>query len=122
MAVLGIWVGAVSLLRSRKGPLPMASLGVVTMTISSSLIWYHHLVFLTIPLTYLILSQEAGQRAWIPRLGWVALGLIQLDRLVEFRFGMPPLLAIAGYLIIYVASLAVVLDARRQRLEYQTNS
>jgi hypothetical protein len=122
MAVLGIWIGAVSLLRSRKGPLAMASLGVVTMTISSSLIWYHHLVFLTIPLTYLILRYNAGQRAWVPIVGWAALGLIQLDRLVEFGLGMPPLLAILGYLLIYAASLAVVLDARRQGLEYQTIS
>jgi alpha-1,2-mannosyltransferase len=112
IAVLGIWIASAFLLPSGKSPLALASLGIVTMTISSSLIWFHHLVFLTIPLAYLILGQEAGQRAWIPRLGWAALGLIQLDRLVEFRFGMPPLLAIAGYLLIYVASLVTVLDAR----------
>lgn len=74
--------------------------GVTVITLASSLIWYHHLIFLVIPLAWLGL---AGPLPWARRTALAALGLIQLTRLVEFGLGWPPWPAVLGYLILLIA-------------------
>lgn len=75
--------------------------GVAILTVSSSLIWYHHLVFLALPLAWLALA--APRRPPWPGLALLALGLIQATRPIEFGLGMPPWPAVAGYLILVIA-------------------
>jgi hypothetical protein len=75
--------------------------GVAILTVSSSLIWYHHLVFLALPLAWLAL---AAPRRWPwPGLALLALGLIHATRPIESGLGMPPWPAVAGYLILVIA-------------------
>jgi len=75
--------------------------GVAILTVSSSLIWYHHLVFLALPLAWLALA--APRRSPWPGLALLALGLIQATRPIESGLGMPPWPAVAGYLILVIA-------------------
>jgi hypothetical protein len=75
--------------------------GVAILTVSSSLIWYHHLVFLALPLAWLALA--APRRSPWPGLALLALGLIQATRPIEFGLGGPPWPAVAGYLILVIA-------------------
>lgn len=75
--------------------------GVAALTVGSSLIWYHHLMFLTIPLAWLGLTAAQGSRRQLAAL--LALGLIQATRPIEFGLGMPPWPAVAGYLVLSLA-------------------
>ncbi|MCX7792339.1 MAG: DUF2029 domain-containing protein [Chloroflexaceae bacterium] len=75
--------------------------GVAILTVSSSLIWYHHLVFLALPLAWLALA--APRRPPWPGVALLALGLIQATRPIEFGLGMPPWPAVAGYVILVLA-------------------
>ncbi|MGQ9925817.1 MAG: glycosyltransferase family 87 protein [Chloroflexaceae bacterium] len=75
--------------------------GIVILTVSSSLIWYHHLMFLTLPLAWLALA--APPRSPWPGLALLALGLIQATRPIESGLGMLPWPAVAGYLILVSA-------------------
>lgn len=80
---------------------PVLACGVAILTVSSSLIWHHHLVFLALPLAWLALA--APRRFPWPELALLALGLIQATRLIESGLGMPPWPAVAGYLILVIA-------------------
>ncbi|MCS6883171.1 MAG: glycosyltransferase family 87 protein [Oscillochloridaceae bacterium] len=75
--------------------------GVAIHTVSSSLLWYHHLVFLALPLAWLALA--APRRPPWPGLALLALGLIQATRPIESGLGMPPWPAVAGYVILVIA-------------------
>lgn len=102
LVILGTWL-AVLLLRSSKEDLePVALLGIVSLTISSSLVWYHHFLFLVLPIMYLLFRYE---NSWLVWLGWAGLSAIQLDRVVEHAFKWPPLLSQVGYTTIFVAMI-----------------
>jgi len=104
--VLLTWIGALFFHVKKSNPVALLCFGIVSMTVSSSLIWYHHLVFLLMPILFLILSAEvqtpAGQAGLLLTL--VGALLIQIDRVVEARLGVPPLPSIVGYLAIYLAA------------------
>jgi hypothetical protein len=111
VATLGAWVAIAAMWSRRKPLLASACLGIVTMTISSSLLWHHHLVYLVIPLFYLLLNPGPYRNRGVTTLGWIALGLIQIDRLMEVALQIPAFFSIAGYLLLYAASLVALLGA-----------
>lgn len=103
---LVFWI--VALVHSRKHVNATAALnfGIVTMTISSSLIWYHHHVFLLAPIVYLLLStqKESDVGYAILFLTLSGTALINSNRVFEYLLNIPPITAILGYLMIYLAS------------------
>lgn len=123
VGVLGLWVGVLFWQGHRPNPTALLNFGIVGLTISSSLIWYHHLVFLLAPLAFLLLSANPQQRQGQNILLLILLGvvLININRVLEIRLDLPPLASIAGYLAIYLASgLSLGLPASQpatQRLE-----
>ncbi|HEX2915984.1 MAG TPA: glycosyltransferase family 87 protein [Chloroflexia bacterium] len=105
-SVLMVSAWLVTLVWPRRKPElePVLLLGIVVLTISSSLIWYHHFLFLIIPLLYLLVKYEQHWLAWI---GWGGLAAIQLDRVVEHAFRWPPVITVAGYLLLFGGMLVV---------------
>jgi Glycosyltransferase family 87 len=100
--VLLIWV-IVLFRRSKSGePYQLVALGLVTMTIGSSLIWFHHLTFLVMPIMYLLATTRLT--SVIPRLVLASVFLIQSNRLFESVTTLP-LPSIFGYLLLYAAVL-----------------
>lgn len=100
---LGLFATWTALCWRRRGDHDGAALafGVAALTVGSSLIWYHHLMFLSLPLAWLGLTTPRGsRRQWAALL---ALGLIQATRPIEFGLGMPPWPAVAGYLVLSLA-------------------
>jgi len=83
---------------------------VAILTVSSSLIWYHHLMFLALPLAWLALAVPR-RSAWAEA-SLLGLGLIQATRPIEFGLSMSPWPAVAGYLILVGAWEARVWGAR----------
>jgi hypothetical protein len=83
----------------------LLAFGLVTMTLSSSLIWYHHLLFLVLPLTLLLWNQtpRIARNPWLILLASTAVCLIQVNRFIEKELHLPPFAAILGYLSIYLA-------------------
>lgn len=71
--------------------------GVTVVTLASSLIWYHHLMFLVIPLAWLGFAAPSRWMRWAALL---AVGLMQITRLIEFGVGLPPWSAVVGYLLL----------------------
>lgn len=100
LGLLGSWA-AICWRRRGANDRAILACGVAILTVSSSLIWYHHLVFLALPLAWLALPAP-GRGPW-PGLALLALGLIQATRPIEFGLGMPPWPAVAGYLILVIA-------------------
>lgn len=102
LALIILRLAALVALRGRHvKPGSLLSLGVTTMTISLPLVWFHHLVFLLIPVLYLALSLDASNKddqviAVLLLSGIVA---INASRLLETRIGVP-IGAMAGYFAI----------------------
>jgi len=103
--VLLVWV-IVLFRRPKSGETyQLLALGLVTMTIGSSLIWFHHLTFLVIPMLYLVATTRLT--SIIPRLVLASVFLIQSNRLFE-SVTTVPLPSILGYLLLYAATLYAV--------------
>jgi hypothetical protein len=103
--LLAVWVGAILRYRRKTSVVDIYYLGVVTMTIASSLVWFHHFVFLVFPIFYLMLPNEL--QPWhktIANLTVIAFLCIQSDRMVTQIIHMP-LSAMFGYLLLYVLAL-----------------
>jgi hypothetical protein len=100
LAFLVVWVAVLLWRRPAPGPPDVLSLGVATLTISSSLIWFHHLTFLAFP----ILNGLTSKVKLIWLLTALGFGLVHVDRLVEGKLSVPPLASITGYLLIYAAA------------------
>ncbi len=83
------------------------------MTVSSSLLWYHHLVFLLPSFLWLAMGEEAARPSWPAPLAWAALALVQTDRFFEVALRIPPLFSIAGYLALLAACLGAALAGLR---------
>ncbi|MBX0327903.1 DUF2029 domain-containing protein [Oscillochloris sp. ZM17-4] len=91
-------------LRDRRGdPRPLLALGVLVMMIGSNLVWYHHLVFLAVPLAWLLIGTTVGGPALA---GLIGLSLVQLAGPATFVLGLGPWAAAAGYLTLFGATLA----------------
>jgi Glycosyltransferase family 87 len=107
-----LWLWVVWRSRSGRYDVPgVLALGVVVMTLSSSLLWYHHLVFLVLPVSYILLRQHlSAKELWLVL---VAVLLIQSDRFVQAASGIPPLPSVAGYLLVLV--LVATLTLREQQ-------
>jgi len=114
--LLGAWLLTAALLRRRLEPGAALNFGLVSLTISSSMIWYHHLVFLAVPALSILFS-DARMRGAGPRQHLVLSGLflINLSRFFEFRLLQAPALAIVGYLCIYLAAGWLVWASRSKR-------
>lgn len=110
LGVIVGWIGIVYKRRGKTATVTLAALGVTTMTISSSLIWYHHLVFLVFPLTMLLLDQRSARHHTLQSSAIVALGLIQVDRWFELNMALVPICAMLGYLLVYAACVVRALD------------
>lgn len=90
------------------------SFGIVTLTISSTLLWYHHLTFLVVPFGYLLYFCWTDKRLTSLRLPSVlALFFIEIGRAVEFTFLITSILTLMGYLLLYVCLLTAI---RRKKL------
>ena len=104
--LITLWLVSLLALRVRHiAPGALLSLGVATMTISSPLVWFHHLVFLLLPVLYLTLTLDTSHKTDQVMAVLLLAGIVAINasRLVETRIGVP-LGAIAGYFAIYVAS------------------
>jgi hypothetical protein len=75
---------------------------ITVMTISSSLLWYHHLVFLVMPLVVLLLDTEERVANWPVIFAGISALLIQAARLAEFR-ALGSWFLYAGCLSLFVA-------------------
>lgn len=109
--VLLSWLGAAALGSRRKPAAALLGLGITTMVTSSNLIWFHHLTFLIIPFACLVLSRTswASREAGVTVCSLVAFGLVHIGRLVEYPLDIPPVAAIAGYQLLFAASLMKVI-------------
>lgn len=96
LGLLAVWVG---LCWRGRAAVPALAWGVAMLTVNSSLVWHHHLMFLTLPLAWLALGGPTGRLG----LALLALALIQLTRPLEMGLGAAPWTAVAGYLIILAA-------------------
>ena len=108
--VLGIWLATSYFPQDKVAPAAMLSFGVITMTISPSVIWFHHLVFLIVPILFFLLNTNtktrSGQLKFLLVVG--AAFLINASRMAEFRLTVLPIFSILGYLILYIsAALAI---------------
>lgn len=105
LGVLVTWLGVV-VSRRTFSQLPLALLGVVTMTLGSGLVWFHHLVYL-VPALVLLPARFRNSRPFVPIATVVSLAFLQSDRLLELSFPCPPVASILGYLLLYVTTLLV---------------
>ncbi len=114
--VLASWIAAILLTRNKTNKATLLSFGVVVMTISSSLIWYHHLVFLLAPIIHLLLfaNKEAKLGRVILFLTLSGTILINSNRIFEYWLIIPALAAISGYLIIYLTTALSLADTSGQ--------
>lgn len=103
---LVFWIVALVRSRKRVNATAVLNFGIVTMTVSSSLIWYHHHVFLLAPIVYLLLStqKESDLGNAILFLTLSGTALINSNRVLEYLLNIPPIAAISGYLMMYLAS------------------
>ncbi len=92
---LGGWLILTWRRRKRDDATSLAVLGIACVGVASSLIWYHHLVFLALPVFFFLLRGRLAARA-VATVA-VAFGLIQLDRMAEVLLLWPPVLSISGY-------------------------
>jgi len=105
VSLLAIWIAVILRYGRRASVVDIFSLGVITMTIASSLVWFHHFVFLVLPIFYLMLP--TGLRPWhkmLANLTLIAFLSIQADRMVTQIIHIP-LSAILGYLLLYILAL-----------------
>ncbi|NNJ10180.1 DUF2029 domain-containing protein [Chloroflexales bacterium ZM16-3] len=101
IALPTLWLLRVAISR-RGNPRPLLALGVLAMTIGSSLIWYHHLIFLAVPAAWLLIGTASRGPALAGLLG---LTLVQISRPVEVGLGMGPWSTIVGYLVLLGATI-----------------
>ncbi|NTV64412.1 MAG: DUF2029 domain-containing protein [Oscillochloris sp.] len=94
----------------RHDPRPLLAIGVIAMTLGSSLIWYHHLIFLAVPAVWLLLGTNDQRTALLTLL---SLSLMQISRMIEFGLGWGPWFAVAGYLLLLGVAFARVRRAYR---------
>ena len=113
---LASWIAAILLTRNKTNKATLLSFGVVVMTISSSLIWYHHLVFLLAPIIHLLLfaNKEVRMGRVILFLTLSGTILINSNRIFEYWLIIPALTAISGYLIIYLTTALSLADTSGQ--------
>jgi hypothetical protein len=104
--VLVSWLAALIRFRNNTNETEILNFGIVSMTISSSLIWYHHLVFLLVPIAHLLRFTKNEGRLGYTILLFTLFGavLINSNRIFEYWLVIPPIAAITGYLMIYLAS------------------
>jgi hypothetical protein len=104
--ILTLWVAVLILRNKFKNPIAVISFGIVVMTISPTSIWYHHLVFLLVPIISLLLSADLKNRTGrgIFILILISVLLINSDRIFESLFALPPFASIVGYLVLTLAS------------------
>lgn len=110
LLLLASFAAACWLRRRDNGGMTLAY-GVAVVTTASSLIWYHHLTFLSIPLAWLALAAPGGPRGRAVALA--ALALVQLSSPLVGMLGPPAWAAAAGYLIVALALGARVLAPPR---------
>jgi alpha-1,2-mannosyltransferase len=93
------WLCAIFL--RKRSPVGILAMGVLVMTLASSLVWYHHLTFLLLPILLLLVVPDARAegRWWWPAV-LLAILLIQLDHPVELLGGPLALCAAAGYTLL----------------------
>ncbi|PDW04634.1 glycosyltransferase family 87 protein [Candidatus Viridilinea mediisalina] len=96
LMLLGSWVLVAWRRRSHHDDGSALAYGVAVVTLASSLIWYHHLIFLAIPLAWL---GFAAPTAWMRWSALLAIGLMQISRWLEFGLGLPPWSVVGGYLL-----------------------
>ena len=110
------WIAAILLTRNKTNKATLLSFGVVVMTISSILIWYHHLVFLLAPIIHLLLFVNKDVRMGRVILFLTLSGtiLINSNRIFEYWLIIPALAAISGYLIIYLTTALSLADTSGQ--------
>ncbi len=114
LALIGFWVWVVTRWDRKSPPFAVLALGVITMTIASSLVWYHHFVFLVIPLLAVIVPNRIYPTpAYVPSLAWVVFLCLQLD-LVIIQILRLPWGSWLGYLGLYGIALAGLRYLRRQ--------
>lgn len=89
-----------------------AALILMGASMSSSLLWYHHIVFHLLPISVLLLSANgAGWRHWLTLL---SVELVQIDRIVElsqfnWTFGLT---AVLGYMFLFILLIAAYIERR----------
>jgi hypothetical protein len=71
--------------KQRQFVIAMIAWSVTVMTLSSSLLWYHHFIFMVIPLVVLLLDTHSQSSTWSVMLAGMAALLIQAARAAEFR-------------------------------------
>ena len=113
IGLLGLWLWAAWHWRFRPTP-SLFALGTLVMALASSLIWYHHLVFLLFPLAWLLLGSPRSFS--IIAATTLALLAIQFNRPLEFGLGLPPWAAVIGYSTIFALSLALLWRERTSPL------
>lgn len=106
ISILFSWIVALIYSRNSSNAIAILGFGIATMTISSSLIWYHHLVFLLVPIMYLLLSAKSTRSLEYVILLFILFGVafINSNRIFEYWLNIPPIAAIAGYILIYLSS------------------
>jgi hypothetical protein len=112
LALIGVWALRCWQFRAQSGPGPLA-LGVLALTVGSNLVWHHHLMFLLVPMLWLLFTAPPGARRRYAVLG--ALGLIQVTRIIERSLEVPAVTAVAGYLILFGLFVFVPYALRRRR-------
>ncbi len=108
VSVLLTWLGVLAARRAAPA-VPLALLGILTATLGSGLIWFHHLVYL-VPALLLLPARSGRSRPAVTAAAAASLALIQSDRLLELGLGWPPAASIAGYLLIWVTTLVVAME------------
>jgi hypothetical protein len=106
LVLIGIWGWIAARGNHQSPPFAVLALGVITMTIASSLIWYHHFVFLVIPLLALIVPNRIyPAHPTISSLAWVVFLCLQLDLVITQLLRLP-WGSWLGYLGLYGLALA----------------
>lgn len=109
--MLMIWVIVLLTRNTKTDPRLLLGFGITTMTLSSSLIWFHHLVFLVIPFLLVLWNNAlfVPSARWLSLSGVIAMCLIQISRIIEKELHLPPFAAIAGYLFLYFVTAFFVM-------------
>ena len=81
---------------------------IAVMTLSSSLLWYHHFIFMVIPLVVLLLDVQEEPSVWPIMIAGIAALLIQAARVAEFRALGAWFLYAGGLLLLIAMSVRVV--------------